>query len=401
MVQNTLLLVDDDTRVLQALTRVFQPEPYAIITASSASSAQALLEERRVSVMVTDYLMPGMTGIELISHVRQSHPEVLSILMTAHGDYQLAKGLMNEGHAYKYIEKPWSDAELLEVVREAMTTFGFHEANRALQRQLVARNNELERLTSGLEAAVSNLRQDLRSALERCRESEQLAEVGRAAAQITHDLKSPLTTLSLGVGLIKRRNKTTDAGGTLSLMEQALEQLGAMLESVPMTVRQMSAELRIENVDLDGFLRQTIQMATVLAQDKGIELRLRSETGAHVRIDAVQMAVVLGNLVKNALEAVESGFVEIMASCDPDGATIKVEDSGPGIAAEILDRLFKPFVSYGKVNGTGLGLAGAKSTVERHGGTIHAMNTGHGACFSICLPPESVVAPPKRVAGHG
>ena len=313
----------------------------------------------------------------------------------------MAKGLINEGHAYKYIEKPWRERELLEVVREAMATFRLHDANRSLQRQLTIRNNELERLTSGLEAAVTNLRQELHSARSRCQESEQLADVGRAAAQITHDLKSPLTTIALGLDLMKIRSGDAPLEGTLCLMEQALSQLGAMVESVPMTVRQMSAELHVEYVDLDGFLTQTIQMVSGLALGKGIELRLRTGTGAHVRMDPVQMAAVLENLVKNAFEAVESGFVAITAHIDADGVTISVEDSGPGIATEVMDMLFKPFVTFGKVNGTGLGLAGAKSTVERHGGRISAMNTGHGACFTIRLPQDAVVTLPESAKDHG
>jgi signal transduction histidine kinase len=113
-----------------------------------------------------------------------------------------------------------------------------------------------------------------------------------------------------------------------------------------------------------------------------------------------ELKQVISNLVSNAADAVGSdGTITLRAVCvdEPEGKALHlaIEDDGPGIAAEYLDRIFEPFFTTKKDVGTGLGLWISKEIVERHGGKIHAAsrdNGAHGAVFSILLPCSSAAA---------
>jgi diguanylate cyclase (GGDEF)-like protein/PAS domain S-box-containing protein len=114
-----LLLVDDEKPILNALERALRPEGFHILSSTDPFEALDMLATHPVDVIVTDQRMPGMSGIELLRRVRQLHPEVVRIMLTAHADTQVTAAAINEGAVFKFIFKPWSDEDLREVLREA------------------------------------------------------------------------------------------------------------------------------------------------------------------------------------------------------------------------------------------------------------------------------------------
>ncbi len=121
----TLLLVDDEKPIVDALRRTLRPEGYRIVTAQSGDEALALLAIHRVDVIVSDQRMPGISGTELLNRVRTLYPQTVRIMLTAYADAKTIAEAINEGAIYKFLAKPWDDEELREVVRLA---FRHHEA---------------------------------------------------------------------------------------------------------------------------------------------------------------------------------------------------------------------------------------------------------------------------------
>jgi len=117
--ERVLLLVDDDENIIQALTRVLHMDGYQILCATTPHEALKILATNRVDVMISDQSMPEMSGIELLSKVRNLHPDTIRILLTAYSDPNMMVRAINESAVYKFISKPWSDAQLREDVREA------------------------------------------------------------------------------------------------------------------------------------------------------------------------------------------------------------------------------------------------------------------------------------------
>ncbi|PSS60606.1 phosphohydrolase [Ensifer sp. NM-2] len=116
-----LLFVDDEERVVRLLKMIFRNE-YDVHTALSAREALAILETISVDVIASDQRMPECTGIQLLAQVRERWPETVRILLTGYSDLVAIIGAVNEGEVYRFINKPWDQSELRNVIASAVET---------------------------------------------------------------------------------------------------------------------------------------------------------------------------------------------------------------------------------------------------------------------------------------
>src|SRR3569833_4327723 len=107
-----LLLVDDEPNVLRSLRRVFQREQYEIVTASRSNEALALLAQQEFHILISDYMMHGRNGAELLKRAKNLRPDKIRIMLTGRADNGAVMGAINEGAVYKFILKPWIDDDL-------------------------------------------------------------------------------------------------------------------------------------------------------------------------------------------------------------------------------------------------------------------------------------------------
>ena len=115
-----ILIVDDEEAILETMTFTFM-DVYEVLTATDGARALELLDEKApVSVVITDQRMPKMTGVELLAHVFERHPDTVRIMLTGFADAEATIQAINDGHIYAYINKPWEPAELKQVVARAI-----------------------------------------------------------------------------------------------------------------------------------------------------------------------------------------------------------------------------------------------------------------------------------------
>jgi putative two-component system response regulator len=126
-----VLFVDDEPNILNALSRQFSDESFSIFMAPDCHTALAMLEAEPVSVIVTDNIMPGMTGIELLSRAREISPKTIRILLTGHADMNAAIRAINAGEVYKFITKPWDQEELRRIIYDGLQK---HRVTESMQR---------------------------------------------------------------------------------------------------------------------------------------------------------------------------------------------------------------------------------------------------------------------------
>ena len=129
----TLLFVDDEENVLNALRRIFLEENYTILTATSGLKALEILEQQPVHLIISDHRMPGMTGAELLKTVRDKYHETIRIMLTGHADVNSIMGAVKEGAVYKFITKPWNDEDLRLTVSLALQQYVLMHENRHLK----------------------------------------------------------------------------------------------------------------------------------------------------------------------------------------------------------------------------------------------------------------------------
>jgi DNA-binding NtrC family response regulator len=133
-----VLLVDDETGILETLQILFRGEGYQVLLANSGRAALETLETERPDIVVSDIRMPGVTGLEVLARARQVDPEMAVILMTAQASLQSAVRAVNEG-AYYYLQKPFANDELLAICARAAEARELRLENRALKKEIKRR----------------------------------------------------------------------------------------------------------------------------------------------------------------------------------------------------------------------------------------------------------------------
>ena len=141
-----IMLVDDEPNVLKALQRVFRQENYEVVLVPNAQEALALLHRESFHLMISDYMMPGMNGAELLKQVKALKPEIIRIMLTGHADSGAVMGAINEGAVYKFILKPWNDDDLRVTVALALEQYDLIQKNKILQQDNEKKSNEIKEL---------------------------------------------------------------------------------------------------------------------------------------------------------------------------------------------------------------------------------------------------------------
>jgi putative nucleotidyltransferase with HDIG domain len=147
----TILVVDDDALILQALTRVLENEGHSVIGHTDPRKA---MEEKNFSIVISDFMMPHVNGIQLLAEFRKNKPESVRLMLTAAADFKVAIDAVNTGEVFRLISKPWVLGELQGVVRQAVEHYHLIEDNRRLNLELKLSNSSLKLMNTELETMV-------------------------------------------------------------------------------------------------------------------------------------------------------------------------------------------------------------------------------------------------------
>jgi two-component system, probable response regulator PhcQ len=157
--ENKILLVDDEASVLKALRRALLDEDMEVMLAESAAAAFKLLDSHTFKVVVSDERMPVMCGSEFLSIVSVQHPEVVRIILTGQASFEAAMAAVNQGEIYRFLLKPWKDAEFRLVLRSAIEKYDLEMENRrllALVRTQALKLEQIEKQHPGLTSLDRN-----------------------------------------------------------------------------------------------------------------------------------------------------------------------------------------------------------------------------------------------------
>jgi len=157
-----ILCVDDDPGILKSLTRLFLDSAYTLLLAESAAEGLRILEGgEKVQVIIADYRMPIMNGVEFLRQVNERWPESVRIILSGYADTAAVVSAINEGRIYKFIAKPWNDDELQMTITKAVELYFLIEENRNLAEKLQAANEELVAAKEHLEQTVQERTEEL------------------------------------------------------------------------------------------------------------------------------------------------------------------------------------------------------------------------------------------------
>ncbi len=215
------------------------------------------------------------------------------------------------------------------------------------------------------------------------RQKDRLAAIGQMAATVAHEIRNPLGGIRGFAALLERDIEEDDPRHRL--VQKILigtKNLDAVVNELLEYTRPVEISLKPENC------RELVEAAVGYLQLSGSEVRVSNQVdpAAIVKADSHKIRQTLLNILLNAVQSIEgAGIVTVASELDGDFIALSIDDTGCGIEADDLERVFSPFYTT-KEKGTGLGLALAAKTVESHGGTLEARSTpGKGSVFRMRL----------------
>lgn len=180
--ERTILLVDDDENITSSLVRLLRRDGYHILRANSGQEGLALLAQHKVGVIISDQRMPGMTGTEFLTKVRELYPDTVRVVLSGYTELNSVTDAINRGAVYKFLTKPWEDDLLRANVDEAFQRHEMKIENARLARELQQANDALKHINLELEQRVERKAREVVHNLAALQVSQEMLEVMPVAA---------------------------------------------------------------------------------------------------------------------------------------------------------------------------------------------------------------------------
>jgi signal transduction histidine kinase len=221
-------------------------------------------------------------------------------------------------------------------------------------------------------------------------QAERMALVGRFASSIVHDLKNPLTIIGMAADMACLPNTSAESRQLAQKrIRKQIERINNMVSDILEFTRGGSAQPSLAPVEYAEFVRPVVEEIAKEIEPKGVKVEFATPVPlVKVPINPRRLSRVFYNLMLNAVDEMpEGGKIRLHFRATAEELVTEVEDTGEGIAPEMIDKLFEAFQTFGKERGTGLGLSIARKIVEDHRGRIYARNVPNGgALFGFTLP---------------
>jgi signal transduction histidine kinase len=439
LIQARVLVVDDDPILRTQLKHLASKFVSEIEVAADGQEGLERWRQWHPAVVVTDILMPRLSGLEMSEAIKREDPDAQIIVITSDQDSEGLRRALAIG-VERYISKPVDMHLLADAIGKCVRDRQQTEELR-LSRQVAALTEALQQQLEEKQIAEQALQREkaeqqilidrLEEAHNQLLQSEKMASIGQLAAGVAHEINNPIGYVNSNLGVLQ-----TYVQGMLRLIagyERFEGELQAESRSAVDAIRQ-DIDLSYLRNDICDLLSESLgglQRVKRIVQDlkdfshigdtevqwanleEGLEstlnvvwneLKYKAEVvrdyGKLPEVECIpsQLNQVFMNLLVNAGQAIlERGVITLRTRQAGDQVQIEIADTGPGIPPEILNRIFDPFFTTKPVgSGTGLGLSITHSILRKHHGQIEVSSTlGKGTTFRITLPIKYAKAEPE------
>lgn len=380
-----ILIVDDDRVILELSSVILRSLEYHVRTANDGIQALRLIDEVPPDLVLLDYMMPGMNGLEVLSEIKEKFPEIAVIMFTGMGSEDVAVRAMKAG-ADDYIMKPFRNHDLLERTATVLRSQRLKEQNRELLEERERHLHEIEQWNVELERRVTEKTQELELAHAEIIQMEKLATLSHLAAGLTHEIRNPLNSINLFAQILKNNaDASSQSVDFLERIQSEIDRIDNILIKLLSTSRVQS---KLSSVVQVSVIAEEI-LNNFQPQIEAQKIRVQQEIVAtpHFYGNEEEIRLVFTNLISNALHAMpRGGELRLSVLNEQDAIQIEVSDNGCGIPLEHQAHVFDPFYST-RSKGTGFGLSIVLRIIKTYDGKISLTSQpGAGTTFTVHLP---------------
>jgi signal transduction histidine kinase len=438
MATGSLLVVDDEESVAVTMGAILEMDGYQVAISTSGADALRRLHESDFDLVLTDLRLDDADGLNIVAEVCRIQPDTVSIILTGYASLESAIKALREG-AYDYLIKPCDVEELRAVVARGIerrqlgvqlklrlaeledANSTINELNQGLQQRIDAATAELQQRMNELAQANEEIAGLYRQAQDNLEQVQQLDRLkSRFLSMASHELKTPLTSISgLSQVLLRRMKRRMEQGwpsetewqdeqlahmDRLELLNSQTARLGRLIDELLDVSRIESGKLDFHwaPVDLSELVSEVVERLQLTTSKHTIELDVNGAMKQPVSADRDHLEQVLDNLVSNAIKfSPDGGPIHVTLRSTSDEVVLSVQDAGVGIEPGQLDAIFGLFYQAEdpvsrKTGGMGLGLFISREIVTRHGGRIWAESTPQqGSTFNVSLPLVRAAQPSR------
>ncbi|WP_026905027.1 hybrid sensor histidine kinase/response regulator [Pedobacter glucosidilyticus] len=353
-----ILYVDDEMNNLIGFKASLRFD-YQIFTAQNTSEAlQYLNKYPDIKVIFCDQRMPHKTGVDFFAEIRSTHPYPIRILLTAYTDIESVIDAINKGHVFRYVKKPWIDADIISAIEEAVH---FYEASS----MLALKNQELHKAYS---------------------------ELDKFAYSVSHDIRGPLVGIAGGINLALNTHNLDEVKEILKMMNKSVQKLDDFILSMHDYYSLERGELKITDIDFRDLIKEMEDVYEIYAKTLSIAFKIHLQQEESFWSDRVSIFLIINNLLSNAFKyqilEKEDKFVSLNIVVEKGIATIIVADNGSGIDEKYKNQIFDLFFrAHIKEAGSGFGLFNVKSALLKLNGQVEVdSELNQGTTFTIKIP---------------
>jgi signal transduction histidine kinase len=332
---------------------------YNVLVAENTSEAVDILTKHSdIRIIFCDQRMPDKTGVEFFEEIRSWFPHPIRILITGYTDIEAVISSINRGHVFRYVKKPWSDADIVSAIEEA---YKFYTTNSLL----AIKNEELQKAYN---------------------------ELDKFAYSVSHDIRGPLSGIMGAVKVVKYMDNISEIKEMLALMENSVKKLDDFILSMHDYYTLQRGELRIREIDLKKVIGDLKDIHQANLTSNKVEFSVNINQEEAFWCDEVTLKLVLNNLISNAIKYQKqhntNKLIELNIEVVKGQATIYVKDNGIGIPENYLSEIFNLFFRASTQDaGSGFGLYNVKDALLKLNGGIKVSSVlGEGAVFKVTIP---------------
>jgi signal transduction histidine kinase len=407
-----ILVVDDQESNLDVIDTILMQPDCRLVRARSADEALLALLDHDVAVIILDIMMPGMNGLELAELIKQRRRtrDIPILFLTAHmvDEVDILRGYGTG--AVDYLTKPIRP----EILRSKVAVFvdlyrkthALARANASLRREIAER----EQLREALVQANLDLERRVRERTEALQRADRRKD--EFLASLAHELRNPLAPIRSAAEVLEMEDiAKSDGDRARAVIVRQVEHMTRLIDDL-LDVSRITIDklvLQVDRIELGPVIAAAVETSRPLVTERAHQLRIELPA-APVSVDAdpARLAQVLSNLLTNAAKYTPpGGEITVQGEVRNGELVLRIRDSGIGISADLLPRIFDLFTQGGQAHdrtagGLGIGLTLARRLVEMHGGSLEAESggPGRGSQFSVHLPVPTGPVAVTRVAAE-